>query len=143
MTEQLLLFDPPVFDDGEATQADCPPDDEREDESEDEKKERGIAVAAANNPEYLRQFRDIALELAESSHAPISIEDVRRVATERGIQFVSGNWMGGLFRGQRWEWTGTVKATHVGGHSRPVGLWRLVTGPAMDGGIGAPPVFPR
>ena len=88
------------------------------------KKRTGMKRAVAKNPEILSLFRTMALILADNFPV-VTIDDVRKYADMKNVQYVPGNWMGSIFTGDGWEWTGEVKpSTHEGSHGRLVKVWR-------------------
>ena len=94
-------------------------------------RERGMARSAERHASILEQAREAALHVAQNraragQPAHCTIEDVRQRLDDQGVEFTAGNWMGSVFRGRRWVFTGQwAKASHEGSHSRMVRVWRL------------------
>lgn len=84
-------------------------------------KDQGMRLAAYGNLRYLRFAKDLAVLLA-NARGEISIEDIRE-AWPHSVPFL--NWAGSIFKGERWECVGFVRALHPGAHGRLVRKWRL------------------
>ena len=91
--------------------------------SEIQKRDRGMAVAAAKNAEYLELFRLLAVALTPVGDY-CHIDIVRESAKQRGDHFVPGNWQGSVFKTPRWQYVDMIPSRHVGGHGRRVMRWR-------------------
>lgn len=84
-------------------------------------KEAGMKLAAEKNKTALLAAREMAVYLAEK-HGSVSIEDVREALP----QLPTGNFLGSVFKGGLFEFTGEWEtAKHKGSHGRPVRIWRL------------------
>ena len=84
-------------------------------------KEFGKSVSAQKNYFILDIAQRIALDLG--GNGPISIDEVRGEMKRRKIDFESGNWLGSVFKGDKWRPYGFKVATHEGAHGRIVRTW--------------------
>lgn len=93
-------------------------------QTEDIKKQQGMKQAANHHNDILLHFQSLAL-LLSIYYESVTVDDVRKLATLRGIEFTPGNWMGSVFSGKDWIWTGEMrKAKHVGSRSRMIKVWK-------------------
>lgn len=100
-----------------------------------EAKETGMKLAAERNAVSLRAARAIAVYIAEEK-GEVSMNDVR----ERLPDLPSGNYLGSVFKGKDWEFTGRwIEAKHESSHARSVRVWRLKGAVKSQG---APPSSP-
>lgn len=84
-------------------------------------KTQGMDLAAQKNKVALMAAKEMAVYLAEKN-GQVSIEDVREALPHLPV----GNWMGSVFKGSIWDFTGEWEvARHKGSHGRPVRVWRL------------------
>ena len=95
-------------------------------EREEYAKDRGMELAAARNAEWLERFREVAEVIAVAGDGTCDIDLVRAWFDAQEIDYRVGNFMGSIFKGDRWVCVGRVKTTHRGGHGREVRRWRLV-----------------
>lgn len=101
--------------------------------TEEAKRDRGMAVAASKNFSMLRVARIVADDFARRN-GRVSIDDVRRemclvsVLNRLGVEpvnFTPGNWMGSVFKEDKWEIVGMQHTTHKKGHARRVLTYKL------------------
>lgn len=92
-----------------------------------ELKERALDENEKNHGDLLSCARSLAEEFAQHHEGLCSVEDVRMLASQRGLCInFSRNWVGALFRDRTvWEYFDMVPAAHKGGHARRVMRWRL------------------
>jgi len=90
-----------------------------------EKRDRGIAVAVAKNPDFLDRFRELALEITPVGGL-CHMDLVREEATDRGVRFLPGNWQGATFLTRHWAYVDSVRSSHVRGHARRISRWRRI-----------------
>lgn len=90
-----------------------------------EAKEAGQEAAASASPEPLEVAREIAIRLAMAREdRTITADDVGVELDRAGI--ATGPWMGSLFRGRAWAFTGErVRSTRVSNRAREIKRWRL------------------
>lgn len=89
-----------------------------------EARDRGLKLAASAHYRDLALAREIARELGRDGRV-VCADDVRSAMSERFPDTVYGNWMGGLFRDEEWEWVRYVTSVTKGGHGNRIGAWRL------------------
>lgn len=93
--------------------------------AESEARDLGLELAAAHGQPLTKLAQIIAARLARKKGV-VTIEDVRKELDRRVPGWEPGNWMGSVFAGRRWQWTGRmVKTRHKNGHGRAVREWRL------------------
>lgn len=93
------------------------------------RKETGITLATnvPNREAAIQEAREVARHLARQT-GTCTADDVVRYYAQRGVSIHArlGNAMGGLFRGNEWEWTGSfIKSQQVRNHARLQRVWRL------------------
>jgi len=92
--------------------------------TEAEKKTAGKTMAEEANANILGTFRDIAADLGRRN-GRVTIDDVRAEADRRGTVYTPSNWMGSVFKGYTWEFTGEfIESTHLGSHGRMIRVWK-------------------
>lgn len=93
---------------------------------ETKKRDRGMAVSAANNDRSLELARQAAIAAAiRRSDRTCDVELVRAQLDKWGVRLHWGNWAGSLFKTGEWVPVSTVNATHVGSHRRRILRWQL------------------
>lgn len=83
-------------------------------------KSRGMSLAACRQAELLERARRIAVSLAEE-HGTVDICDVLELMPD----VPTGNWLGSVFTGHRFERVGFIRSRRVSSHGRFVSNWRL------------------
>lgn len=89
------------------------------------RKKAGMSLAAGANARNLARAREIAVQIA-SRHSlrECEAESVGKMLQDEGI--APGPWMGSLFKGGCWEFTGQrIKSSLVTNHARELKVWRL------------------
>jgi hypothetical protein len=94
--------------------------------TEQTKKRIGMERSACKHEKILREFQAIALELGKLSWMQyVDIDMVRGIAKSKGIKFVPKNWLGSVFRNQKWECVGFTISNHKGSHGRIIRKWKI------------------
>lgn len=84
-------------------------------------KEFGREMSASAHEIELRRAQDEARKIASMKGA-VSINDVREALPHLS----SGNYLGSVFKGKEWIFTGAWEAArHKGSHARMVRVWAL------------------
>jgi len=88
-------------------------------------KAEGMDLAAANNTTPLAMARAAAKQIAQATDGTCDADRVGAAMEILGIP--TGNWMGSLFKGKRWEFTGQrIKSIRKSAHAREIKVWRWV-----------------
>ena len=90
------------------------------------RKEEGMDLAAGNQPTRLAIARTLAIRVARSKQDRLCHAGEVGLLLEN-LKIPPGPWMGSLFRGGGWEWTGArVKSALKSNHSRDLKVWRYL-----------------
>lgn len=86
-------------------------------------KEAGQELAVKAKGANLAKAREIAQMIARE-YGQVNADQVGQELARLGIP--TGPWMGSLFKGKEWEFTGQfVRSTRITNHGRLLRVWRL------------------
>ncbi len=91
-----------------------------------ELRDRGIEIAAENNPTLLEKARIAAREIALERGEVTSDDVFQRMYLRGEHPELLGNAAGSVFRGSEWNWTGkVVPSERINARCRLIRIWRL------------------
>ncbi len=86
-------------------------------------KDYGIALVAANEPDFLAVMRKEAKRICNRK-GWVSSDDLRERAAHLGWAPRHPNAWGAIFKKSEWEIVGFVASRKVSNHYRRIGMWR-------------------
>ena len=88
-------------------------------------KDTGMSLAAMDKTELLETARDIAEDIA-LKRGEVTIDDVRFRMNIPKTQTNKANWIGSVFRDDRFVWTHKVRPSAIpSNHGRMIKIWTL------------------